>query len=213
MNLISQIQYIKIVIKIIFFDYSTDVNKNIYTSELISTDNDYQQYSSELLGYTDISTNIQISNGNETIQSIINNMLGEFKDNKLDSGIIQRFLDENKIIILTTTYEQKYNEDNNNDITIDLGECENILKDEYNISKNDSLYILQIILEEQGMKIPKVEYEVYYPLYNNDTLTKLNLTLCKGTKIEISIPVKIDGPFDLYNPKSGYYNDICYIVT
>ena len=40
------------------FDYSTDVNKNIYTSELISTDNDYQQYSSELLGYTDISTNI-----------------------------------------------------------------------------------------------------------------------------------------------------------
>ena len=85
------------------FDYSTDVNKNIYTSELISTDNDYQQYSSELLGYTDISTNIQISNGNETIQSIINNMLGEFKDNKLDSGIIQRFLDENKIIILTTT--------------------------------------------------------------------------------------------------------------
>ena len=58
MNLISQIQYIKIVIKIIFFDYSTDVNKNIYTSELISTDNDYQQYSSELLDYTDISTNI-----------------------------------------------------------------------------------------------------------------------------------------------------------
>ena len=139
-------------------------------------------------------------------------MLGEFKDNKLDSGIIQRFLDENKIIILTTTYEQKYNGDNNN-ITIDLGECENILKDEYNISKNDSLYILQIILEEQGMKIPKVEYEVYYPLYNNDTLTKLNLTLCKGTKIEISIPVKIDGPFDLYNPKSGYYNDICDIAT
>ena len=188
------------------------MNKNIYTSELISTDNDYQQYSSELLGYTDISTNIQISNGNETIQSIINNMLGEFKDNKLDTGIIQRFLDENKIIILTTTYEQKYKEDNNN-ITINLGECENILKDEYNISKNDSLYILQIILEEQGMKIPKVEYEVYYPLYNNDTLTKLNLTLCKGTKIEISIPVKIDGPIDLYNPKSGYYNDICYIVT
>ena len=90
-------------------------------------------------------------------------MLGEFKDNKLDSGIIQRFLDENKIIILTTTYEQKYKEDNNN-ITIDLGECENILKDEYNISKNDSLYILQIILEEQGMKYPKLNMK-YIILY------------------------------------------------
>ena len=30
-------------------------------------------------------------------------------------------------------------------VTINLGECENILKDIYNISKNDSLYMLQII--------------------------------------------------------------------
>ena len=53
---------------------------------------------------------------------------------------------------------------------MNLGQCENILKNEYNISKNDSLYILQIIYEEQGMKIPKLEYGVYYPLYNNQTL-------------------------------------------
>ena len=46
-------------------------------------------------------------------------------------------------------------------------------------------------------------------LYINN-LTKLNLNLCKGTKIEISIPVKIE---DKYNPKSGYYNDICYKTT
>ena len=43
---------------------------------------------------------------------------------------------------------------------MDLGECENILKSYYNISNNNSLYILQIISEEEGMKIPKIEYEV-----------------------------------------------------
>ena len=68
-------------------------------------------------------------------------------------------------IILTSTQNQKDNEEKNN-ITMNLGECENILKKEYNISKNNSLYMIQIISEEEGMKIPKVEYEVYYPLHN-----------------------------------------------
>ena len=96
---------------------------------------------------------------------------------------------------------------------INLGDCENILKDIYNISKDDSLYMLQIISEEdEGMKIPKIEYEVYYPLFN-DTFSKLNLTLCEGTKIDISIPVKLDDNIDKYNPKSDYYNDICYKTT
>ena len=86
---------------------------------------------------------------------------------------------------------------------MDLGQFENILKNNYNISNHDSLYILQIISEEEGMKIPKLEYEVYHPLYNN-TLTKLNLELCKDITIEISIPVKKNGALDKYNPKSDY---------
>ena len=92
---------------------------------------------------------------------------------------------------------------------MDLGQCEDILKREYNISTNNSLYILQVISDEEGMKIPKIEYEIYYPLYNRNNLTKLNLELCKDTKIEISISVKISDSFDKYNPKSDYYNDIC----
>ena len=44
-------------------------------------------------------------------------------------------------------------------------------------------------------------------------LIKLNINLCELTKIKISIPVKLNGTLDIHNPKSGYYNDICYIVT
>ena len=52
------------------------------------------------------------------------------------------------------------------------------------------------------MKIPKIEYNIYYPLYNNSHLTKLDLSFCKDTKIEISIPVKINDELDKHNPKS-----------
>ena len=62
------------------------------------------------------------------------------------------------------------------------------------------------------MKIPKVEYEVYY-LFNNTDLFKLNLTLCQSKKIEITIPVSIDVNIDIYNSSSGYCNDYCYTLT
>ena len=93
--------------------------------------------------------------------------------------------------------------------TIDLGECENKIKEEYNISKNKSLYILKIDVKQEGYKIPKIAYEVYYPLFG-DNLIKLNLTACQDTKIDISIPIKITGNIDKVNPNSNYYTDICY---
>ena len=99
-------------------------------------------------------------------------------------------------------------------ITMDLGQCETSLKYEYNMSLSAPLYILQIISEEEsGMKIPKIEYEIYYPFNNNNNLEKLDLNLCKGIKIEISIPVKLSDNLDEHNPKSCYYNDICYTAT
>ena len=67
-------------------------------------------------------------------------------------------------------------------------------------------------VKEEGMKIPKIEYEVYYPLFGDD-LIKLNLTICKNTKIDISIPVAITDDLDKYNTSSDYFNDICSQTT
>ena len=168
--------------------------------------------------HTDLETNIrtkdtsEIKNETELMQIMIKNLFSQLNISNIDNGIDNKIYEKNISMILTSTKNQKNNE-NEKMITIDLCRCDNILKEEYNISENDPLYILQIIYEEEGMKIPKIEYEVYYPFYNNN-LTKLNLTVCKGTKIEISIPVKLnDDNIDKYNPKSGYYNDICYKTT
>ena len=59
----------------------------------------------------------------------------------------------------------------------------------YYISKNDSLYILKadLIIE----KIRKVEYEIYFPLLSNN-LTQLNLSVCKDTKTDNIIFIKLN---------------------
>jgi len=149
---------------------------------------------------------------NISIYKVVENLINNFNFIDLNDGNDKKIISENKEIILTSTTNQKKKEDKNN-ITMDLGQCENILKNHYNISYNNSLYILQIITEEKGMKIPKMEYEIYYPLYNDNELIKLNLSYCQDTKIDISISVKIDGQLDKYNSSSDYYNNICYKTT
>ena len=119
-------------------------------------------------------------------------------------------INENGISLTITTTENQKNGKNNNVTTIDLGECEDKIKSHYEIPKDKPLIIIKIDVLEKGMKIPKIEYEIYYPLHN-ESYEKLNLSVCKDSKIDISIPVSIDeSEIDKYNSSSSYYNDICY---
>ena len=102
------------------------------------------------------------------------------------------------IITLTTTQNQRHNANNNMMSTIDLGDCENLLREEYNISENDLLYMKKIDVFQEGMKIPKVEYDIYSKLSGNN-LIKLNLTVCKNSKINLFIPIKITENLDKLN--------------
>ena len=118
---------------------------------------------------------------------------------------------EKLTVTLTTTKNQK-NNIYNNMTTIDLGECENLLRNYYNISINEALYIKKIDIQQERIKTLKVEYDVYAKLFGNN-LIKLNLTICKNEKISISIPIIKNDDIDKLNSSSGYYNDICYTTT
>ena len=96
--------------------------------------------------------------------------------------------------------------------TIDLGECETLLKIAYNISLNETLYLKKMDIIQEGMKITKVEYDVYCKLFGTN-LIKLNLTVCENSKISIFRPFIMTENIDKYNSSSGYYNDICYTTT
>jgi len=66
-------------------------------------------------------------------------------------------------ITLTTTKNQN-NSYNNSETNLNLGDRENKLKQAYNLSKDEVLYMKKIDMKQEEMKIPKVEFDVYCKL-------------------------------------------------
>ena len=189
--LTDESNYIAIPNKTNKIDYSyeiTQINKNIF-STYINGDNL-------------INTN--------SYKGIIEYLLENYY--KTDSGIDLEIPEKNKLFIMTNTENQKNNIDKNKTCILLLG-CETKLKIKNNIPLNASLYILKLDVNEEGMKIPKIEYEIYYPLYDKE-LVKLNIKeVCENNKVDIFIPVNITENIDKYNSSSNYYNDICSKTT
>ena len=172
----------------------------------------YCYYSKEVIFPSDNIINDTIINKTEIVsqkkQEIINNCnISDIKNGRDVESKVDGNDNDEIIMAFTSTKNQKNNE-NENKTTINLGECEYKLKDLYNISYNDSLYIVKLDVKQKGMDIPKIEYEVYYPLYNKE-LILLNLSICKNIKIDLTIPVSIDDDLDKHDPNSDYYKDIC----
>ena len=114
--------------------------------------------------------------------------------------------------IILAAYESQLNNMNNNITRIDLDNCVALLRNYYNISINESLYIKKVDIIQDEMKTLKVEYDLYANLFGNK-LINLNLSVCRKSKISIYIPITLSDNIDKYNISSGYYNDICYTTT
>jgi hypothetical protein len=94
-------------------------------------------------------------------------------------------------------------------VIIDLGDCEQILKDKYGINKDEDLLIFKIENHYDGINIPIIEYEIY----SIDGTKKLDLNECNNTLL-YKIPLNISED-ELYkhDPESDYYNDRCNKYT
>ena len=194
----------------LFSTYFDETTEEKVTNQNSSLDNIMinSDYSYKIITDVIIYNSINIENETE-FKNIIKKFLNGINIGDISNGKDEAIIEGNILIVFTSTFNQRLEENEKNNITIDLKECEYILKNVYDIPYNDSLFILEYIFEEKGMKIPKIEYEVYYPLYYQN-LKKLNLSFCEGNKIEISIRVNIDeNNLEKYNSSSPYYNDIC----
>ena len=110
---------------------------------------------------------------------------------------------------ITSTENQKENE--YKDIsTIQLGQCETILKGIYGINPKLPLIIFKTDYFVPGIGIPIIGYEIFHPLNKS----KLDLQYCKNSIINFDIPVSIDeDKLFKYDPESEYYTDECYSYT
>ena len=151
-------------------------------------------------------------------EMIIYNIENDIKDGLMNILLEQVIKDEKKELIkkvddtlyhITSSYNQNIKKYENIS-SIKLGECENILKEKYNIIKNETLIIFKIERDIEEMLIPLIEYEIFNPI----TKSKLDLNYCKNSNITIHIPVNINESILFkYDPNNSYYNDICYIYT
>ena len=193
------------------------INSNLNNSidTYINVDNDNYDDNIIYLNVKDIIISNNINNitnvstleiEDKVLEKIQEIFINGFNSSNVDEGNDINFSYSKVIYTITTTSNQKNNE-NKNISTINFGECEDKLKENYNISYNDSLYIFKV--DTFIDNIHKIEYEVYYP-FSSINLTRLNLTICKNIKIIISIPLHISSKdIDKYNISSGLYNDIC----
>ena len=179
-----------------------NIIKEILYLSIPETNNDNNNNNQQSLSLIDFQEQVL---GN--IKRILNNGIDI---NNINNGYDISFSINNVIYTLTTTSIQKKKEKNNeiyNDSIINLGECEYKLKEKYNISEDNDLYIFKLDFFINSIR--KVEYEIYYP-FNNSNFTLLDLSICKNLKIGISIPADIPiNEIDKHNKSSPLYNDIC----
>ena len=98
----------------------------------------------------------------------------------------------------------------NNISSINLGECENILKEKYKINQNKSLLIFMVSNFIEEYNIPIIRFEIFNPVNKE----QLNISFCINNNIQIYMPVLINDENSFkYNPNNDYYNDICFYYT
>ena len=113
------------------------------------------------------------------------------------------------------------NNNNPNISSIDLGICEEILKRQEGLSKEDNLIIFKIDIKNADLSKTYILYEIYNPI----TLNRINMEACENNPIGISFPVNLDentkniyyslnqSGYNLFDLNDPFYNDICSTYT
>ena len=218
-------------------------NKTICIKKDYACPNDYSylnETTNECLKYfpSEIPTNNPESSESETqinknSDNVNNSKLIDFNgyiNNKIISELLEKYNawnesieikgEGNLLFQLTTTINELnilYGKNSSKGYSlIDLGECEAVLKSEYQINESISLIIKKV--EQLAISAERnIQFEVYHPT----SKIKLNLSYCRTESINLYIPVELNeklkklyidlqkSGYDLFNIEDPFYNDIC----
>ena len=138
----------------------------------------------------------------------------DYNTSEIDKGQDDVYEEKELKVIFSNFDNQKKKENEKNNYTsINFGDCEIKLREYYKISEDKLLYTKIIEIPSNDMKIPKIEYENFYCKLNNSNLVQLDKSICKDSKIDIILPVRLDEDINKLNSSSDYYNDICYTTS
>ena len=163
---------------------------------------------------------IIIDNNTDVRQLIFESIFSDYKSNE-GKNIVFKGAENTVYQVTSPKNELEMLKNRNNNIhnlsIIDLGECETILKKTYHVHENDSLIFIKSETITDKASQRTIDYEVYEP-YNK---TKLNLSVCDGTPINVYVPMELsqgnkqiyekmkDSGYDMFNINDPFYQDIC----
>ncbi len=179
----------------------------------------------------DIKSCKQITNINENKDTEIKKEMKITEILDIIDNNIEDFADPNNIIKLENNCSiQIYNIDDEEEVNlksketklsiIELNECDDILRKQYNLKEEDSIIMVKIEQNITNSSVNKVEFLLY-----SNTGIQLDTSYCKDVKINIKKPI-ININFDIYSaqylndlginafdPTDNFFNDICYSFT
>jgi surface protein len=105
--------------------------------------------------------------------------------------------------------------------SVDLGECERIIKGKEGLSETDQLIILKLDIRDPISNAINIQYEIFNP----KNYKKISLDICRNIPIKIITPVITndalidlidnlkDEGYVIFDLKDKFYNDICATYT
>ena len=157
---------------------------------------------------------------NKQIEDIYNDLKNDIinKEYNKENKIIET---QNAVFQLSLSEKQKY-QIKPNISSIDLGECEKIIKaNTKGLKEDDELIILKTDIRDNNIKSTFVQFEIFHPY----TLEKINISICENYDININVPVYLDestqkmtqllneSGYNIFDERDRFYNDICSKFT
>ncbi len=152
---------------------------------------------------------------NEQIDEIYQILKGEISANE------NKIIETKNVIFQISSIKEQKNNNNPKVSSIDLGLCEDIIKQNKGLSDDDDLIMIKIDIKSDDLMSTFVQYEIYDPT-NSDLIS---LDICGNLQIVISTPVKLIGRteylfnnlresgYNLFNISDKFYTDFCSTYT
>ena len=157
---------------------------------------------------------------NEQFNQLYEEIIKKYMNNDTDFGQNTIIWTENVVFQIARLDDQKTS--NNNGISnIDLGDCEQKLKQLNSIDSKDSLIIYKQDIRTDNLATTYVLYKIYHPY----TLKQLNLSICSKDQITLLVPTNLqeetlslynrlnESGYNLFDSNDSFYNDICTPYT
>ena len=201
---------------------SSEITKINIPSTIPSSINDYN-YLTELIisnktncsidDMIESKCSLSFSNGN--ITDIYNQIKSQIKSNK------SMIISTEKITFQISPLKEQKSNNNPNISSIDLGDCEEKIKQTRGLTDEDDLIIYKIDIKSEDLSTTYVQYEIYDPR----NYSYISLDICEGLFINVYAPVTLKesteslfnrmsgSGYDLFNLNDSFYNDICSTYT